>query len=124
MRHMNLGWLKKGREIETDVVFGQASPCPRGALAAGSLTEGGSDAISAASYVAENNAVTDHRGTDPHRSLAGASSFGKFVISRSAETYDASKSAAPVDYVTAVKDARKANVVLVVTNLEKAVRVC
>lgn len=48
----------------------------------------------------------------------------KFVVSRAAVTYEVSKSGTPVGYVTAVRDARKANVVLVVSNLEKASRVC
>jgi len=56
--------------------------------------------------------------------LAKASSYGKFVVSRAAETYEVSKSGTPVGYATAVIDGRKATVVLVVANLEKAGRVC
>ena len=40
----------------------------------------------------------------------------KFVVSRAAVTYEVSKWGTPVGYVTAVRDARKTNVVLVVSN--------
>jgi hypothetical protein len=45
-------------------------------------------------------------------------------VSRAGEAYDVSKSEIPVGYATTVRDAGKASVVLVVFDLEKAVRVC
>jgi hypothetical protein len=53
-----------------------------------------------------------------------AYSAGIFVVSRAGEEYDVSKSAILVGFATTVRDARKAGVVLVAFELEKAVRVC
>jgi len=45
-------------------------------------------------------------------------------VSRAGEAYDVFKSEIPVGYAKTVRDARKASVVLVVFDLEKAVHVC
>jgi hypothetical protein len=49
---------------------------------------------------------------------------GLFVVSWTGEEYDVFKSEIPVGCATAVRGARKASVVLVVFDLEKAIRVC